>query len=393
MAIYRYLIIGGGMAGDAALRGIRAVDVRGSVGMFSDEPDPPYKRPLLSKGLWRGKTIDKAWCGTDRLDVDLNLRTKIVSLDPVRKTVCDSEGREHTYGKLLLATGGTPRRLEFNSRNVLYYRTMQDYLRLREMAERGKRFAVIGAGFIGSEIAAALAINGKEVVLIFPETAIGARVFPPALSQYLSRFYREKGIELLAEERVIGIAEAESGARLTLEGKGEIDVDGVIAGVGILANVELARGAKLEIAEGGIAVDDCLKTAAPDVYAAGDVAAVFQPALGSYQRVEHEDNALKMGEAAGRSMAGNTTPYKHLPFFYSDLFEIGYEAVGELDARSDIFADWLEPCQKGVIYYLKSGRVRGVLTWNLYDRMDFARDLIAEPGPFKPADLKNRIDF
>ncbi len=391
MAIYRYLIIGGGLTGDAAVRGIRAVDVRGSIGMFTGEPDPPYKRPLLSKGLWRGKTLEQAWCGTDRLDVDLHLQKKIVRIDPVHKTALDSEGVQHFYDKLLLATGGTPRRLETASRNVLYYRTMQDYLRLRTMTERGRRFAVIGAGFIGSEIAAALAMNGKETLMIFPETAIGARMYPPALSQYLSRYYREKGVEVMPEERVTGIVEEESGTRLTLQGRGEITVDGVIAGLGILANTELAREAKLEIEQGGIAVNERLQTGAPDVYAAGDVAAIYQPALGSFQRVEHEDNALTMGEAAGRSMAGNTTLYEHLPFFYSDLFDISYEAVGELDARSDIYADWIEECRKGVVYYMKAGRVRGVLTWNIFDRMDDARKLIAEPGPFKPADLKNRI--
>ncbi len=391
MAEYRYLIVGGGMTGDAAARGIRAVDSSGSIGMFTGEPDPPYKRPLLSKGLWKGKTLDQAWCGTDKLDADLRLGTKIVRIDPARKKALDSKGVEHSYEKLLLATGGTPRRLEFGTRNVLYYRTMQDYLRLRSMTEHGRRFAVIGGGFIGSEIAAALAMNGKETVMIFPENAIGARMYPPALSQYLSRYYREKGVEVLADERVTGIAEEESGTRLTLQGKGAITVDGVVAGVGILPNVDLAREMKLEIEEGGIAVNERLQSGAPDTFAAGDAAAIFQPALGSFQRVEHEDNALKMGEAAGRSMAGDPASYRHLPFFYSDMFDAGYEAVGELDARSDMYADWIEPFQKGVIYYLKNGRVRGVLTWNIFGRMDEARALIAEPGLFKPVDLKNRI--
>ncbi|MGB7539675.1 MAG: FAD/NAD(P)-binding oxidoreductase [Anaerolineales bacterium] len=391
MASYQYLIIGGGMTGDAAARGIRAVDASGSIGMFTGEPDPPYKRPLLSKGLWKGKTLDQAWCGTEKLGVDMHLATKIVRIDPARKKALDSKGVEHAYEKLLLATGGTPRKLEAGGRNILYFRTMQDYLSLRSLTERGRRFAVIGSGFIGSEIAAALAMNGKETLMIFPETAIGSRLYPPALSQNLNRYYRERGVELLPEEKVAGIVDEESGARLTLKGKGDITVDGVIAGLGIISDVGLAQAAKLEIAEGGIAVNELLQTAAPDIYAAGDAAAIFQPALGSFQRVEHEDNALKMGEAAGRSMAGDTTPYRHLPFFYSDLFDAGYEAVGELDSRSEIFADWIEPFQKGVIYYLKAGRVRGVLTWNIFGRMDDARKIIAEPGPFQPADLKNRI--
>jgi 3-phenylpropionate/trans-cinnamate dioxygenase ferredoxin reductase subunit len=393
MANYKYLIIGGGLTGDAAVRGIRAVDSSGSIGMFTGEPDPPYKRPLLSKGLWKGKTLAQAWCDTGKLGIDLHLGTKIVSIDPAHKKVRDEKGDEHSYDKLLLATGGAPRRLEQGGRNILYFRTMQDYLKLRAMTEHGRRFAVIGGGFIGSEIAAALAMNGKETLMIFPETAIGARMYPPALSRYLNAYYREKGVEVLAEEMVTGIAEEESGTRLTLKGRGEITVDGVVAGLGILPSIDLAREAKLEIEEGGIAVNERLQTGAPDVYAAGDAAAIFQPALGSYQRVEHEDNALTMGGAAGRSMAGDPTPYRHLPYFYSDLFDAGYEAVGELDSRSEIFADWIEECVKGVIYYLKAGRVRGVLTWNIFGRMEDARKLIAEPGPFKPAELKNRIAY
>jgi 3-phenylpropionate/trans-cinnamate dioxygenase ferredoxin reductase subunit len=391
MANYKYLIIGGGLTGDAAARGIRAVDPQGSIGLFTGEPDPPYKRPLLSKGLWKGKTLDQAWCGTDKLGVDIHLATKIVRIDPARMKALDSKGVEYTYEKMLLATGGIPRRLPFASEKILYFRTMQDYLRLRGMTESGRRFAVIGGGFIGSEIAAALAMNGKQAVMIFPETAIGERIYPPALAQHLTRYFREKGVEVWNQEQVLGIAEGAENTRLTLKGKGEITVDGVIAGIGILADTGLAREAKMEIEEGGVAVNDRLQTGAPGVHAAGDAAAIFQPDLGSFQRVEHEDNALKMGEAAGRSMAGDASPYRHLPFFYSDLFDAGYEAVGELDSRSEIYADWFEPFQKGVIYYLKAGRVRGVLTWNIFGRMDDARKLIAEPGPFNPADLKNRI--
>jgi 3-phenylpropionate/trans-cinnamate dioxygenase ferredoxin reductase subunit len=391
MAQYDYLLIGGGMTADAAARGIRAIDGRGSIGMFSIEPDPPYKRPLLSKGLWKGKSLDQAWLGTDKLGVDMHLGTRIESIDPRGKRARGENGAEYLYGKLLLATGGTPRRLDLGDRDTVYFRTMQDYRRLRALARRGRRLAVIGGGFIGSEIAAALAMNGVETLMIFPEIAVGSRMFPPALSQYLNRYYREKGVEVIPDERVSGIAESDSGARLTLKGKGEVPVDGVIAGAGILANVRLAQDLRLQIEEGGIAVNPRLQTSAPDIYAAGDAAAVFQPALGSCQRVEHEDNALRMGEAAGRSMAGDETPYRHMPYFYSDLFDHGYEAVGELDSRSELFADWSEPFQKGVIYYLKAGRVRGVLTWNVYGRMDDARALIAEAGPFQPADLKGRI--
>jgi len=129
----------------------------------------------------------------------------------------------------------------------------------------------------------------------------------------------------------------------------------------------------------------------PDVFAAGDVARFQIPALGTRTRVEHEDNALTMGRAAGRSMAGDETPYAHLPFFYSDLFDLGYEAVGELDPRGETVADWKEPFREGVVYFLSAGRVRGVLLWNTWGQVDAARALIGEPGPFRAADLAGRL--
>ena len=127
------------------------------------------------------------------------------------------------------------------------------------------------------------------------------------------------------------------------------------------------------------------------IYAAGDVANFHNPALDSRLRVEHEDNANTMGRVAGRAMGGEPEPYHHLPFFYSDLFELGYEAVGDTDPRLETFSDWKEPFREGVVYYLKNGRVRGVLLWNTWGQVDHARALIAETGPFRPGDLKGRL--
>jgi 3-phenylpropionate/trans-cinnamate dioxygenase ferredoxin reductase subunit len=142
----------------------------------------------------------------------------------------------------------------------------------------------------------------------------------------------------------------------------------------------------------GILVDESLRTSAPEVYAAGDVARFYNPDLDKYLRVEHEDNANTMGRAAGRAMAGASDPYHHLPFFYSDLFDLGYEAVGELDPSLELIADWQEePYRKGVVYYLREGRVRGVLLWNLWEQVDAARALIRQPGPFRAGDLMGRL--
>jgi len=160
----------------------------------------------------------------------------------------------------------------------------------------------------------------------------------------------------------------------TTHGK-EIPADVIVAGLGIQPNVELAEQAGLRV-ENGIVVDELLMTSAPDVFAAGDVANFFNPALGTRIRVEHEDNANTMGAAAGRSMAGKGSPYTHLPFFYSDLFALGYEAVGELDPRLETESHWKEPFREGVVYYLKDGKVRGVLLWNTWGQVDNARAII-----------------
>ena len=169
-----------------------------------------------------------------------------------------------------------------------------------------------------------------------------------------------------------------------------LETAAVVAGLGIEPDVELAVAAGLAAAN-GIVVDEHLRTAHPDVYAAGDVANVFSPALDRRVRVEHEDAATTMGRAAGRAMAGDETPYAHLPFFYSDLFDMGYEAVGILDARLETVSDWKEPFREGVVYYLQDGRVRGVLLWNVWGQVDAARQLIAQPGPVRPEDLRGRI--
>jgi NADPH-dependent 2,4-dienoyl-CoA reductase/sulfur reductase-like enzyme len=170
----------------------------------------------------------------------------------------------------------------------------------------------------------------------------------------------------------------------------ELAADGVVAGIGIVPNVDLAQAAGLEV-ENGIRVDASLRTSHPDIYAAGDAANFYNPALDQRLRVEHEDNANTMGRLAGQSMAGRAVNYDHLPFFYSDLFELGYEAVGEVDSRLQMVADWKDPYREGVTYYLRDGRVRGVLLWNVWEQVDAARKLIAEPGPFRPESLMGRL--
>jgi 3-phenylpropionate/trans-cinnamate dioxygenase ferredoxin reductase subunit len=395
MPDYTYLIVGGGMTADAAVRGIREVDPDSSIGLISAEGRAPYDRPPLSKKLWKGEALQSIWRNAASQGATLHLGRTAERLDPRNKRVTDDQGTAYGYGKLLLATGGTPRRLSFGGDQIVYYRTLDDYERLRALATSGKQFAVIGGGFIGSEITAALAMNGKKVVTAFPDPTIGARMFPPDLGAFLNDFYRQKGVEVLPGYRATGLEERDGRSALGVrddqsQTERELTVDGVVAGLGIVPNVELAKAAGLQT-ENGIRVDSSLRTSHADVFAAGDVANFYNPALDTRLRVEHEDNANTMGQLAGQAMAGRAVNYDHLPFFYSDLFELGYEAVGEVDSRLQTVADWKEPYREGVIYYLRDGRVRGVLLWNVWEQVVAARRLIAEPGPFRPESLKGRL--
>jgi NADPH-dependent 2,4-dienoyl-CoA reductase/sulfur reductase-like enzyme len=390
MKYYQYLIIGGGLAGDAAVRGIRELDADGSIGMFSTELNPPYTRPNLSKGLWKGRPLEKIWRHTENLGLDMLLGRKVTHLHPGEKRVSDEMGNDYTYDKLLLATGGSPIRLPFGGDDIIYFRDLQDYQRLRALSERGEQFLVIGGGFIGSELAAALTMVGKKVTMVFPDSAIGANVYPADLAQFLNDYYRQKGVEVVANDSVSGLEKDGNRFRVRTKSGRAFEVDGVVAGIGIRPNLELATQAGLQI-ENGIIVDEHLRTSAPDTFAAGDVANFHHAALGKRVRVEHEDNAIHMGKLAGRNMAGAHESYTHVPMFYSDLFELGYEAVGELSSRLRIVADWQEPFQKGVISYLDPSdeRVRGVLLWNVWDQVDHARALIGTQQPMLVTESKS----
>jgi 3-phenylpropionate/trans-cinnamate dioxygenase ferredoxin reductase subunit len=390
MIHYKYLIIGAGMTADAAVQGIRELDPKGSIALISDDRNPPYDRPPLSKGLWKEMSLDSIWRLTEEHNVEMVLGRTVTSIDPQKQQVQDNHQESYTYEKLLLATGGTPHKLPFGGENIIYFRTLEDYQRLRKMCGQNLHFGVIGGGFIGSEIAAALAMNGEKVTMLFPEEGIGARVYPREISHYLNDFFREKGVEVLAGVNVKDLKKSKDSYILITDKEQQIPADGVIAGIGIMPNIELAQSAGLKTGN-GIVVNEMLHTTNSLIFAAGDVAEFNQVVLGKRLRVEHEDNANMMGKQAGRNMAGASEPYHHLSYFYSDLFELGYEAVGELDPHLETFADWEEPFKKGVVYYLADGRVRGVLLWNVWNSVPAARTLIAEPGPFKKADLKNRL--
>ncbi len=377
------------MTADAACRGIRDHDTDGTIGILGAESHEPYARPPLSKALWKGKEESSVYRGTLDLNVDLRTKRRGVAVDLELREATDDAGEKHTYEKLLLATGGTPRRLPSGGDGVIYYRTLDDYRHLRGLAGDGVRVAVIGGGFIGSEIAAALAMNGCTVTMMFPGAGIGARLFPPELSKFVNDYYREQGVTVLPGELV---AEA-SGTSVETESGTTIEADAVVAGLGIVPATELAEAAGLEVDDGVLVDEYGHASGRDDVFAAGDVARFPVRALGGTRRVEHEDHANTHGRVVGANMAGAGTPYDHLPFFYSDLFDLGYEAVGDVESRLDQVAEWVEPNRKGVVAYVDAaGRASGFLLWDVWGKVDSARELISAGTVVDSSALRALLD-
>ncbi len=390
MRSYDYLIVGGGMTADAAVGGIREVDPDGSVGLISSEEEPPYDRPPLSKGLWKGGAEEDIWRTAATEGAELHLGRRVVTLDPESHTVRDDEGETYGYRRLLLAIGGSPRQLPGAPEDVIHYRTVGDYRRLRQLADEDRRFVVIGGGFIGSEVAAALTMAGRDATVVFPEKTLCARLFPTGLARFVTDHFREKGVTVRAGESVTGVTRTGDAYEVALGSGESLRADGVVVGIGIVPETGLARDAGLEVGD-GIVVDAHLRTSDPDVFAAGDVASFPHPALRRHMRVEHEDAANTMGHQAGRNMAGTDEPYEHVPLFYSDLFDLGYEAVGRADSRLDVIEDWREKYDQGVVYYLADDRVEGVLLWNTWGQDEAARGLLCDRSRVLPGDLAGRL--
>lgn len=374
-----HLIVGAGLAGVEAATGIAEVAPGAAVALLSAEPDTPYDRPPLSKGLWTGAVAGPTRPVLPAGATIIHGRTA-VALDTAAHLVTDDTGESWHYRRLLLATGGEPRRLGEPAERIIHFRTLADYHRLRDGTREGSRVAVIGGGFLGAELAAALTLTGRRVVLLMPEAGLGARVFPGDLSRQLAADFGERGVEVRAGTSVTGVRQAGDAAVVETAAGEVITAEFAIVAIGIRPATDLAAHAGLRV-EDGIVVDRELRTSAPDVYAAGDVARYPDDALGGLQRVEHEDHARHSGRLAGRNLAGAGEPYLHRPMFYGDLFDAGYEAVGQADARLETVGDWAEPLRRGVVYYLAERTIRGVLLWNVWNRVDAARALLGTPVP------------
>lgn len=407
---YDIVIIGAGPAAAGVITGLRETDTTSSVGVFGAEGTPPLYRPDLSKTLWleEGKKLEDSYILGADPGADLRLGIEVTAIDPRAHEITLESGTKVGYGKLVIATGSEPIALgAATGAGVLTYREAADYLALREAAAPGTHAVVVGGGYIGAEITSALVQNDVTVTMVMPEQYVQERMFPAELAEKVTNGFRDRGVTI-TQGMFAGVAAGDDGASVTLEGGAAVSGGVVVLGVGVRPRTSLAEAAGIDV-DGGIVVDQQLRTSADDVYAVGDVA-LYPDALLGRRRVEHIDNAESMGQAAGQIIAGLDVAYDHTPFFWSDLFDDGYEAIGDLDSRHDTFVDWNDDQSAAVVYYVapgsaadpggaagpggEGGQVTGVLLWNTWDSVPAAEALIAETkdSPVAAAaDLKGRI--
>jgi 3-phenylpropionate/trans-cinnamate dioxygenase ferredoxin reductase subunit len=300
----------------------------------------------------------------------------------------DDQGTVFTFDRLLLATGITPRRFHWGGDRVIYFRTLDDYHRLRALTEHGQRFAVIVGGFVGSEIAAALATNQKDVVMLFPDAGIGERLFGTDLALFLNDDYRRRGVDVLAGETVLGMEERGDQVALQTAGGRELLVDGVVAGIGTEPNTALAQAAGLAV-DDGVLVDAALRTSDPDIYAAGDVAKAENPLLGRHLRVEHWQNALDGGPAAARSMLGQDVVYDRVPYFFTDQYDLGMEYTGHAEPGSYDRVVFRGDVASGeyIAFWLADGRVLAGMNVNVWDVAEDIARIVRSGARVDPARL------
>ena len=331
-----FVIVGGGLAGAKAAETLRAEGYDGEVVLVSAEAERPYERPPLSKGYLLGSderdsafVHPKAWY--DEHDVQLRLSTRATALDPDAHEVELGHGERLRYEKLLLTTGSIPRRLDVpgaESDGILYLRELPDSDRIRAALTSGARIVVVGAGWIGLEVAAAARHHGADVTVLEVADLPLQRVLGDDIARVFADLHREHDVDLRLGTGVEQFRPGGGGGLSVVDSTGdEIDADAVVVGVGIRPALDLAEAAGLSI-DDGVAVDASLRTSAPDVYAAGDVAAAEHPILGTRIRVEHWANALNGGPVAARSMLGQDVVYDELPYFFTDQYDLGMEYIG-----------------------------------------------------------------
>jgi NADPH-dependent 2,4-dienoyl-CoA reductase/sulfur reductase-like enzyme len=376
MKTFPYVIAGGGMvAGYAAKemveRGLKA----GELCIVSADRALPYERPPLSKGFLAGKETEESI----RINapefyqahgIDVRLRTRITGLDAGRKTVQLESGDEVGFGNLILATGSEIRTLNAPGRDlagICYLRSIDDSERIQREAENSKHTAVIGGGFIGMETAAVLAQKGAVVTMILREDRIWKQFFTPAMSKFFERYYAERGVRFVKEAKIARITGKGEVSGVAIEGGKTVDVSLVVAGIGVRPATDVFRHSGLDVSD-GVVVDEFLETAHPGIYAAGDIANYEDTIFGKRRRVEHWDNAVSQGQHCARALMGDRVAFKHVPYFFSDVFDLSYELWGDPSvADESVERGDLSSGKSFSVWWLAKGRVVAAFVMNRPD--------------------------
>lgn len=387
---YDYLIIGGGMVAGYAVKGIREHDETGSIKILSTDKDAPYTRPALTKKLWTDEsfTEDQVSLKTDEeAGVEIELEVEVTAIHRDRHTVQLADGTVIGYRKLLLATGSEPAKIEGpESEHVLFFRSWEDYRKLRRDSGNNQHVLVVGGGYIGAELAAALVQNNTRATLVYPDNVLGSSQFPDEIAQEYEAAFKAAGVELISGKRAESYRTEDDGVVLTLDDGTELSGDTIAFGLGVSPRVALAEESQLKV-DDGIVVDEHLKTEDSDIYAAGDIVSYPDKILGQ-NRIEHVDHARHSGKIVGKNLAGANEPYTHTPYFYSVVFDISWKAIGTLDPSLDTFIDSVADGK--VVYYLKNNRPVGILLWNVEADLDEVRAVLAKP-PTDSAELQGLL--
>ncbi|MGH9117751.1 MAG: NAD(P)/FAD-dependent oxidoreductase [Acidimicrobiales bacterium] len=377
------MIVGASLAGAKAAETLRAEGFDGRVVLIGAEPHRPYERPPLSKQLLRGESnVEDAYVHEESFyvdhDIELRLGERVTQIDPHATVVHLESGERIAYERLLIATGARPRRLHLPGADldgIHYLRDLTDTVALRQGLASATRVAVVGAGWIGSEVAASARQLGHQVAVIdpgpFPLWILGAEI-----GVVYRDLHAEHGVDLHLNETVEGFVGDHAVAGVVTAGGQTIDADLVVIGIGVGPRIELAQRAGLAI-DNGIAVDERLETSTPGVFAAGDAAAAWHPTLRRRIRVEHWANALHQGVAAARNMLGAAVPYDRVPYFYSDQYDLGMEYSGYAPTWDRVVFRGDPETREFIAFWLTDDRVVAAMNANVWDVSEPLGSLVA----------------
>ncbi|HVD82268.1 MAG TPA: FAD-dependent oxidoreductase [Propionibacteriaceae bacterium] len=393
------IIVGGGLAGAIAAQTLREEGFDRRITLLGEESNRPYERPPLSKDYLQGNTDrdsifvhPESWYANHA--VELRLGAAVTSLDPALRTVTTATGVQLGYDKLLLATGSTPRRVSVPGADfdgVRYLRSVEDSERIKAGFARAQRVAIIGAGWIGLETAAAARNAGLDVTLLEAGELPLLRVLGPEVAPIFADLHRDHGVDLRCQ---VAVAELTVGngavTGVILKDGSRIDADMVLVGVGITPNGQLAAEAGLKV-DNGIVVDEHLRTSDPDIFAAGDVAHAYNPRLGRHIRVEHWANARRQGVTAAKAMLGQDAVDARPSYFFSDQYDLGMEYTGDIGPSGYdrvIFRRHADSRQV-IVFWLHEQRVQAGMNINIWDVADDIERLVQSSRRVNVDDLAN----